>query len=58
MTAAVRHTHACRWWSILRHRRVRYTSSNAHEVRIPFDYDTLTVTIRPMEVRTFIVHFK
>ena len=36
----------------------RYKSDNAHEARIPFNYDTLTMTIRPMEVRTFIVQFK
>ena len=31
-----------------------YKSDNAHEVRTPFDAEALTVTVRPMEVRTFI----
>lgn len=29
----------------------------AHDRRIPFNADALTVTLRPMEVRTFLAHF-
>ena len=32
-----------------------YKSENAHERRYPFDSQAMTVTVRPMEVRTFLV---
>ena len=31
-----------------------YKSDNAHDARIPFDAEAMVVTVRPMEVRTFI----
>ena len=35
-----------------------YKSANACEDRVPFDADNLVTTIRPMELKTFLVTFK